>query len=67
MIPGFENEFIGKKVGDEVNFPITFPKDYHAEEFAGNEYYFACSIDSIDVATVPSLDDPEFLAKIAGD
>jgi trigger factor len=35
LIPGFEEEVVGLKAGDEKSFDITFPEDYHAEELAG--------------------------------
>jgi trigger factor len=33
FIPGFEEKLLGTKVGDDVSFDITFPKDYHSPDF----------------------------------
>lgn len=44
MIPGFEEALIGAKEGDVVEFEVTFPKDYHSEEFAGKNAFFVVTI-----------------------
>ena len=40
MIPGFEKEITGMKVGEEKTIKVTFPEDYHAENLKGKEAEF---------------------------
>lgn len=65
MIPGFEDQIVGAKIGDEVEVKVTFPAQYHAEELAGKEAVFAVKVHEIKKLDVPALDD-EF-AKDLGD
>lgn len=44
LIPGFEEELVGLKTGDEKEFNITFPKDYHAKEMQGQKVTFKVKI-----------------------
>jgi trigger factor len=39
FIPGFEDQLVGKKAGEEVEVNVTFPEDYQAEDLAG-EFFF---------------------------
>ena len=48
FIPGFEEKLEGSKVGDEVDFDITFPKDYHSDDFKGRKVHFIANIEKID-------------------
>jgi trigger factor len=57
LIPGFEDELVGLKAGDEKTFDITFPEDYHAEELAGQPAQFAVTVKEIKEKVVPELDD----------
>ena len=57
FIPGFEEQLVGKKKGDEVDVKVTFPKEYHAAELAGKEAVFACKVNSVSSKEFPSLDD----------
>lgn len=57
LIPGFEDELVGLKSGDEKSFDITFPEDYHAEDLAGAEARFAVTVKEIKEKVVPELDD----------
>ena len=43
FIPGFEDQLIGVKAGDEKDVTVTFPEEYHAEELAGKEAVFKLS------------------------
>ena len=52
FIPGFEEQLIGKKAGEEVDVNVTFPADYHAEELAGAPVVF-----KVKVNAVPELND----------
>jgi len=65
MIPGFEEGLIGAKAGEDVTLNVTFPDDYQAEQLAGKEAKFACTVHTIRRQQVPELDD-EF-AKDVGD
>lgn len=65
MIPGFEDQIVGAKVGDEVEVKVTFPEQYHAEELAGKAAVFSVKVHEIKKLDVPALDD-EF-AKDLGD
>lgn len=47
FIPGFEDNLVGKKGGDEVKFNVTFPEDYQSEELAGKKAEFEVKIHSV--------------------
>lgn len=64
LIPGFEDQFIGMKPGEEKSFDITFPKDYGAKELAGKPATFAIKLHDIEEVQVHPIDDE--LAKKAG-
>jgi len=55
--PGFEDELIGKKVGEEFRVKITLPGDYHTAELAGQEALFEVIIKEIKVKKTPELND----------
>ena len=57
LIPGFEEELVGLKAGDEKTFDVTFPDDYHAEDLAGAQAQFAVTVKEIKEKVVPELDD----------
>ncbi len=63
FIPGFEDQLIGAKAGDNVDVKVTFPEEYHAEELAGQDAVFACRINSITAEELPELDD-EFVGEV---
>lgn len=63
FIPGFEDEVIGMKPGEEKSFPITFPKDYGAKDLAGQKVTFTVTIKKINELVSPKADD-EFAAKV---
>ncbi|TCL68526.1 trigger factor [Hydrogenispora ethanolica] len=65
FIPGFEEQLVGMKVGEEKELQVTFPNDYPREEFAGKEATFKVVLKEIKVKEVPAIDD-EF-AKSIGD
>lgn len=62
FIPGFEEQLIGAKVGEEKDVNVTFPQEYHAAELAGKEAVFKCTVRSIKEKVVPAMDD-EFAKK----
>lgn len=57
FIPGFEEQLVGKKSGDEADVTVTFPEDYHEESLAGKEAVFKVKIHEIKEKEVPELDD----------
>ena len=57
FIPGFEEQLVGKKAGEEINVEVTFPEDYPAEELAGKPVVFEVKIKEIKVKELPALDD----------
>jgi trigger factor len=63
FIPGFEEGLAGKKAGDHVDLPLTFPKDYHHKPLAGALVNFAVDIKKVNEVALPALDD-EFAAKV---
>lgn len=66
FIPGFEEQLIGKKSGDETEVELTFPEDYHAEDLAGKEATFEVKIHEVKAKELPELDD-EFAKDIDED
>lgn len=65
FIPGFEDKMLGKKVGEVVEFDITFPADYHSEEFKNRKVFFMTTIFRIEKAHGPEWT-PEFIEKLRG-
>ena len=64
FIPGFEDQLIGAKKGEEVEVKVTFPEDYHAEELKGKEAVFKCTVKEIKEKELPELDD-EFASEVS--
>lgn len=61
FIPGFEEQLIGAKAGDEVDVNVTFPEEYQAENLAGKPALFKVKVNSVSTREVPTLDD-EYVA-----
>ena len=64
MIPGFEKEITGMKVGEEKTINVTFPEDYHAENLKGKEAEFDIVIHKTEGPVLPKVD--EDFAKLFG-
>ncbi|MDZ4310837.1 MAG: trigger factor [Cypionkella sp.] len=64
FIPGFEDQLIGTKAGEEVTVTVTFPAEYGAAHLAGKEAVFACTVKVVREAKAAELDDE--LAKKFG-
>lgn len=64
FIDNFEEQLIGKNVGDEVEVNVTFPEQYHAEELQGKPALFKVAIKEIKVKDLPELDD-EFAQDVS--
>jgi trigger factor len=65
FIPGFEEQVIGKEVGDEFDVNVTFPKEY-AEELAGKDAVFAIKIKELR-ETIPAELDDAFAQKMGAE
>ncbi len=63
FIPGFEEELIGLKKGDQKEFKITFPADYYQTELKSKKTVFKVKIKSVNKLVKPELDE-KFFAKI---
>ena len=57
FIPGFEDQLVGHKSGDEVEVKVTFPEDYQASDLAGKEAIFVTTVHDVKTKEVPELDD----------
>ncbi|WP_059103890.1 trigger factor [Shouchella shacheensis] len=57
FIPGFEEQLVGLKPGDDKDVEVTFPEEYHAEELAGQPATFKVKIHDIKRKELPELDD----------
>lgn len=57
LVPGFEDQLIGKKVGETVNVKITFPKDYPAAALAAQAARFELVVDALDRPNPVKVDD----------
>lgn len=57
FIPGFEDQLVGKKAGEEVEVNVTFPTEYHAENLAGKAVVFNVKVNDVKVKELAELDD----------
>ncbi|MBR1897818.1 MAG: trigger factor [Oscillospiraceae bacterium] len=57
FIPGFEEQIVGKSVGDEFDVVVTFPENYQMEDYAGKEATFKCKLNGITETQLPEVDD----------
>lgn len=57
FIPGFEEQLIGQKVGEEVEVKVTFPEDYRADNLAGKDAVFKVNIKELKEKRLPELND----------
>ena len=57
FIDTFEDQLIGKNIGDKVDVNVTFPEEYHAKELAGKPALFEVVIKAIKAKELPTLDD----------
>ena len=64
FIPGFEEQLIGAKTGEEVTVNVAFPEDYHAEELKGKPAVFKCKIKEVKEKELPELDD-DFASEVS--
>lgn len=57
FIPGFEEQLVGLKAGEEKDVNVTFPEEYHAAELAGKEAVFKVKVHEVKGLVLPELDD----------
>ena len=60
----FEDQIVGKNIGDEFDVNVTFPEDYQAEDLAGKPALFKCKLNGIKETQLPELDD-DFAADVS--
>jgi trigger factor len=65
LIPGFEEQIVGMKIGEEKEFEIAFPKDYHAKHLAGDKVKFKIKLNRLEEALSPELDEA-LIEKVSG-
>jgi trigger factor len=65
LVPGFEDQLIGAKAGEQRTVTITFPEDYPSTELAGKQGQFAVTISEVKAKRLPEPSD-EFAAEAAG-
>ena len=64
FIPGFEDQLVGAKAGEEVEVKVTFPEEYGAENLAGKDAVFTCTVKEVNAPKAAEIDDE--LAKKFG-
>ena len=57
FIPGFEEQLVGAKIGEDLDVNVSFPEDYHEDSLAGKASVFKCKVNEIEEKKVPALDD----------
>ena len=60
FIPGFEEQLVGMKKGEERDITVTFPEEYHAEELKGKEVVFKVKVNEIKTKQARELDEDFF-------
>lgn len=64
FIDTFEEQIVGKNIGEEFDVNVTFPEDYQAEDLAGKPAVFKCKLNGIKETELPELDD-EFASEVS--
>lgn len=64
FIPGFEDQLVGAKVGEERDVKVTFPTEYHSEQLAGKDASFKVKVQEVKCKQLPDLDDA-FAAEVS--
>jgi trigger factor len=57
FLPGFEDQLVGARAGDDVEVRVTFPERYGNSDLAGKEAVFACHVAAVKKRQIPELDD----------
>jgi len=66
FIPGFEEQLVGVKAGDEKEVNLTFPEEYHSDDLAGADATFKVKVHEVKSKELPELDD-EFVKDLDED
>ena len=66
FIPGFEDQLVGHKSGEDVEVKVTFPEEYHAQDLAGKEAVFEVKLHEVKEKQLPEMDD-EFTKDVDED
>lgn len=64
FIPGFEEQIVGKSIGESFDVNVTFPAEYHAENLAGKAAVFKVTLHGLKISELPALDD-EFAKDVS--
>ena len=64
FIPGFEEQIVGKNIGEEFDVNVSFPEEYHAAELAGKAATFKTKLNFLKAEELPALDD-EFAKDVS--
>ena len=64
FIPGFEEQIVGHKAGEEFTIDVSFPEDYQAEELKGRDAQFKIVLHEVKVKELPEVDD-EFVQDVS--
>ncbi len=64
FIPGFEEQIVGKNIGESFDVNVSFPEEYHAKELAGKPAVFAVTLKGLKKTELPELDD-EFAKDVS--
>ena len=64
FIPGFEDQIVGKNIGEEFDVNVTFPENYQADNLAGKPAVFKCKLHEIKAKELPTVDD-EFVKDVS--
>ena len=64
FIPGFEEQIVGKSIGESFDVNVSFPEEYHASELAGKAAVFKCKLNALKKIELPELDD-EFAKDVS--
>ena len=64
FIPGFEEQMVGVKIGEDAEVNVTFPEDYHAPELAGKAAVFKIKVHEIKAREYPELND-DFASEVS--
>ena len=65
LVPGFEEQMVGAKVGDNLDLDVNFPADYHNEDFKGKKTVFKVTIKKFEKAVAPEFTE-EFIEQLRG-
>lgn len=66
LVPGFEEELVGMKIGGKKKFPVKFPKDFHHEPLKGKTVHFEVLLKRAEETLLPTLDEA-FVSQVMGE